>query len=249
MATFSISLKEKNLSQSTFTKFWSKYTQTLVSHQKLWWSWTLLFLTSSKESLVKPQNLPNTTRDQPSHHVRSKLLSDFSFQVNWLNTPSLKVPRLSPSTLPPNKFSTYFNNSALFRATQSHNINLNTTTSLRQFHFFSRAIFKKIFYLFFSVYQTVILLIGVSDCQSVLGSRTDIGSLVSSTVFFSLLVILWNSARVINKLIALLYGSKLQLKTFKIVQILIKPHFYRFRPKKLFGLGFRPDQFFWSGPD
>merc|ERR1711869_79559 len=44
---------------------------------------------------------PDTTRSQLSPPERSRLLSDLSFQVSWPSTPSLRVPRLSPSTLLP----------------------------------------------------------------------------------------------------------------------------------------------------
>ena len=89
----------RSLTQSTFTRSWSKSTPILVFHQKPWWSWTLLFLTSLSVLLVRHQNWQNTTRDQPSHPVRSRLLSVFFSLVSWPSTPSLRVPRPSTSTL------------------------------------------------------------------------------------------------------------------------------------------------------
>ncbi|ODM86594.1 putative histone H2B type 2-D [Orchesella cincta] len=48
--------------------------------------------------------LLTTTRGPPSPLGRSKLQCVSSFPESWPNTPSLREPRLSPSTPPPSKF-------------------------------------------------------------------------------------------------------------------------------------------------
>ena len=60
-------------------------------------------MTSSKESQLKPAVWHTTTSDPPSAAGKSKLRSVCFCPVSWPNTPSLKVPRPSPSTPPPNK--------------------------------------------------------------------------------------------------------------------------------------------------
>ena len=94
---------QNNHSRFMFTRSWNKSTQILVFHQKQWISWTHWLMISLIELHVKLLLWLNTIRSQPSHHVRFKLLADFSFQVNLLSMLYLKVPRLSPSTLPQNK--------------------------------------------------------------------------------------------------------------------------------------------------
>ena len=88
---------------STSTRCWSRFTLTLVSLPRPWASWILSWMTSLKELLLRLPALPTTTRGRPSLPGRSKRLSGSSFPESWPSTPSLKEPRLSPSTLAPSK--------------------------------------------------------------------------------------------------------------------------------------------------
>src|ERR1700723_1780326 len=60
-------------------------------------------MTSLRGSLLRLLVCLTTTRSLPSVPERSRLLSGFFCLVSWLSTPSLRAPRLSPSTLHPNK--------------------------------------------------------------------------------------------------------------------------------------------------
>ena len=94
---------EKNLSQSMFTRYWSKCTPTLVFHQKPCPLWTRLFRISLSVLPTKQLDLPSTTSDRQVHPERFKLWCDFYFQGNWQNMPFPKEPRQSPNTLLPSK--------------------------------------------------------------------------------------------------------------------------------------------------
>ena len=84
--------------RSTSTKFWSKFTLTLVSPAKPWASWTRLWTTFSSASLAKHRAWLTTTRNQPSAPVRSRPPSDCFCPANWRNTLSVKEPKLWPNT-------------------------------------------------------------------------------------------------------------------------------------------------------
>ena len=85
-------------SQSTSTVSSSRFTPRLVSPRSQCQSWTPSSTTSSRRLPLNPPALFATTRSTLSHPERFKPLSDFFFPESSPNTPSLKVPRLSPNT-------------------------------------------------------------------------------------------------------------------------------------------------------
>ena len=94
----------RNLIPSTSTKCWNKFTPTLEFLQKLCPSWTLSWTIFLKEFPPKLAVWLTTIKEAPSHPERFRLLLDCFYPVNLPSTPSVKVPRLSPNTLPPSRF-------------------------------------------------------------------------------------------------------------------------------------------------
>ena len=90
--------KPMKLTLISFTKFWSKFTQTLALVKKAWASWIRLWTTSSSELSPKPLAWPSTERKGPWARVRFRPLSGCFYRVSWPNTLSVKGPRLWPST-------------------------------------------------------------------------------------------------------------------------------------------------------
>ena len=135
-------------------RFWNRFILTLESLPRPCPSWTPSWMTSSRESLLKPQDSPTTTRDPRLLLEKSKLQSDCCFPENWQNMQCLREQRLLPNTLLPSKsldecngsFRRHFSlqQTALLRATnfialgRDHYLNLLTSISIRSsFNFLS----------------------------------------------------------------------------------------------------------------
>ena len=88
---------------STSTRSWSRSTPTLVSPARLWESWTPSSTISSSVLPAKLPVLPTTTSVPPSPAGKSRPPSVLSCPESWPSTPSLREPRLSPSTPAPSK--------------------------------------------------------------------------------------------------------------------------------------------------
>ena len=120
----------RNPTASTFTKCWNKSTRILESAPKPCLSWILLWMTFSRGFQPRLAVLLTTTREVPSHLVRSRPLSDCSCPVNLPSTPSVREQKPSPSTPPPSRLHlhqpTTTKKSALFRATKSLQNNNNS---------------------------------------------------------------------------------------------------------------------------
>ena len=71
----------------------------MVSQARPWESWTASSTTSSRSLPRNLLDLPVTTRSPPSLQGKFRPRSGLCCPVNWPSTPSLRVPRLSPSSL------------------------------------------------------------------------------------------------------------------------------------------------------
>lgn len=89
--------EDKRPSLSTFTKFWDKFTQKLVSQEKQWTSWTHSLMISLIELLLNPASWLDSTREEHSAQGKSKQQSNCFSQENWPDMPSLKEQKLSPN--------------------------------------------------------------------------------------------------------------------------------------------------------
>ena len=111
-----------SLTPSTSTKSWSRSTLTPESAPRPCPSWTPSWMTSLRELLLRLPDWLTTTEGAPSPPERSRLLSVFCCQESWPSTPSLREPRLSPSTPAPSKLVASSTSQTTFGLFQGHQI-------------------------------------------------------------------------------------------------------------------------------